>query len=73
VSLGHSIDVQFYRQVTFDRFEGWGLGFGVSEPSTKIFSGGGNVACKEGMTPKGLGISGAIGLGVLPGGASPPR
>jgi len=69
VSLGDSIGVQFYRKVTFDRFEGWGLGFGVSGgPPTKIFSGGVDVAFNEGIAPKGLGISGAIGLGVLPGG-----
>ncbi len=68
VSLGDSIGVQFYPQVTFDSFEGWGLGFGVSGgPPTKIFSGGVDVAFNEGIAPKGLGISGAIGLGVLPG------
>ncbi len=67
VSLGDSIGVQFYPMVTFDSFEGWGLGFGVSGgPPTKIFSGGVDVAFNDGIAPKGLGISGAIGLGVLP-------
>jgi hypothetical protein len=67
-SLGDSIGVQFYPKVTLDSFEGWGWGFGVSGgPPTKIFSGGVDVSFGEAIAPQGLGISGAIGLGVLPG------
>lgn len=66
-SLGDSIGVQFYPQVTLESFEGWGLGFGVSAgPPTKIFSGGVDVAFTDRGTPVGIGVSAAIGLGVLP-------
>jgi hypothetical protein len=67
VSIGDSIGVQFYPKVTLDSFEGWGWGVGVAGgPPTKVFSGGVDVAFGEAITPQGLGISGGIGLGVLP-------
>jgi hypothetical protein len=66
-SLGDSIGVQFYPKATLDSFEGWGWGFGVAGgPPTKIFSGGVDVSFGDALTPQGLGISGAIGLGALP-------
>lgn len=66
-SLGDSVGVQFYPKVTLESFEGWGLGFGVSAgPPSKIFSGGVDVAFTDRGVPVGIGVSGAIGLGVLP-------
>ncbi|MBI5716237.1 MAG: hypothetical protein HZC37_00940 [Burkholderiales bacterium] len=66
-SLGDSVGVQFYPQVTLASFEGWGLGFGVSAgPPTKVFSGGVDVAFTDRGTPVGIGVSAAVGLGALP-------
>ncbi|MBL8345724.1 MAG: hypothetical protein JNN03_09805 [Rubrivivax sp.] len=66
-SLGDSIGVQFYPKVTLDGFEGWGFGFGVAAgPPSLIFSGGADVAFTDRGVPVGIGISGGIGLGVLP-------
>lgn len=66
-SLGDSVGVQFYPKVTLESFEGWGFGFGVSGgPPTKVFSGGADVAFTDRGLPVGIGISGGIGLGVLP-------
>ena len=66
-SLGDSVGVQFYPKVTLDSFEGWGFGFGVAAgPPSLIFSGGADVAFTDRGVPVGIGISGGIGLGVLP-------
>jgi hypothetical protein len=52
-----------------DDFKGWGWGVGVSGgPPSKIVSGGVDVAFDEELKKfQGFGISGAIGLGVIPG------
>ncbi|MFO1266809.1 MAG: hypothetical protein U1F25_02260 [Rubrivivax sp.] len=65
-SLGDSVGVQFYPQVTLDDFEGWGWGFAFSGgPPTKAFGGGIEVDFDV-AKPVGLGLSGSLGLGALP-------
>jgi len=66
-SLGDSIGVQFFPKVNFSDFEGWGFGIGVSGgPPSKIVGAGADVAFSEKFLFQGFGVSGGIGLGVIP-------
>ncbi len=63
------IGLQFFPKVSLDDFKGWGWGVGVSGgPPSKIVSAGVDVAFDEKFKDfQGFGLSGAIGLGVIPG------
>ena len=66
-SLSDSLGVQFFPRVSSEDFKGWGYDIGVSGgPPTKIVSGGADVAFNDKFQFQGFGVSGSIGLGVLP-------
>ncbi len=62
------IGLQFFPKVDIGSFAGWGFGGGISGgPPSKAVSAGIDVSFDDRMVFQGFGISGGIGLGVIPG------
>ena len=69
VTIGVSpIGLQFFPKVDIGSFAGWGFGGGISGgPPSKAVSAGIDVSFDDRMVFQGFGVSGAIGLGLIPG------
>jgi hypothetical protein len=66
-SLSDSLGVQFFPAVKTSDFAGWGFDVGVSGgPPSKIVGGGADVSFDDKFKFQGFGVSGSIGLGVIP-------